>query len=169
MIGKLLRLAFMEKDARRKWEAAQAAKADRSQARKAGRVAPKAGRADGPEASGPIAAQAPAQTRAPAPASGAEDDPAETVRAAIAAAEREMLDDVGPAPSRATGPSSPPRAEAGRAATPANSTGEDRARLIQSALTVHKLKQSALDDLDPKTRAQLRVMAERMLGVDKSG
>lgn len=116
---------------------------------KAGRVAPKA----------PRERAQPAATPTEDPA----EDMAETVRQAIAAAEREMLDDVGPPPESADQRGAP------RPAAPAPGGGEDRARLIQSALTVHKLKQSALDDLDPKTRARLRVMAERMLGVDKPG
>lgn len=165
MIGKLLRFVLMEKDARRKWEAEQAAKADR----RPGRVAPKTG-APKKAAAGSHEASASPPASSPAPPGGspaeADEDPAETVRAAIAAAEREMLEDVGPAPA--------PPSTASRSATPAvpptvppAASDADRERLIRSALAVHKLKQSAFADLDTETRARLRVVAERMLGVDK--
>ncbi|MBP5858075.1 hypothetical protein KAJ83_13735 [Marivibrio halodurans] len=156
MIGKLLRFALMEKDARRKWEAEQAAKADR----RPGRVAPKT---DAPKAGAPDKGgrRGAAPAAAPKTVAEADEDPAETVRAAIAAAEREMLEDVGPAPSSSS--------TAPRSVTSASTatSDADRERLIRSALAVHKLKQSAFADLDAETRARLRVVAERMLGVDK--
>lgn len=43
-----------------------------------------------------------------------------------------------------------------------------KTELIHAAMTVHRLKQSALNDLDPAQRDRLRGMAESMLGVSGS-
>lgn len=59
------------------------------------------------------------------------------------------------------------RARAGRA-DPCEDPTDAVARkkqLIQAAMAVHKFKQSALNELDPKDRDRLRVMAESALGV----
>ncbi len=44
----------------------------------------------------------------------------------------------------------------------------ERRQLIHSAMTIYRMKQSALQDLDPDTRQRLRAMAEQMLGLDET-
>ncbi|MCR9221617.1 MAG: hypothetical protein NXI21_15440 [Alphaproteobacteria bacterium] len=143
MIGKLFKLLFLEKSARDRLAAARDAPK-----RPAGRIAPKG-------APAPPQSQAPPQAPPQAPARPATATPADSdaaaIRAAIDAAHLEM-----------TGAGA---ADAGRPADPDREA--ERRQLIRSALTVHKLKQSALDDLAPEDRARLRALAERMLGVDK--
>lgn len=156
MFGKLLKLLFLEKAARERLAAGQAASK-----RPAGRIAPKG--APPPQRQTPAPAQSQSQTKTktktqtkipaparPAPAAPADSDAA-AIRAAIDAAHLEM-----------TGAGAP---DADRPADPDRDA--ERRQLIRSALTVHKLKQSALDDLAPEERARLRALAERMLGVDK--
>jgi|GEM_PF-4316870 hypothetical protein len=153
MFGKLFRLAFMEKDTRKRWEAARAAPGDAKSAssKSASKSAPKTAM----------------KTAAPAPGIAVtREDEAAMVRAAIAAAEQEMSAD----PRLPSGVVAPPAGASDTqksSASVSEQRASERRQLIRSALTVHKLKQSALSDLDPKTRAQLRVMAEQMLGVDK--
>lgn len=171
MIGKFLRFAFMDKATREKWEATQAAKSPRGKGATA--AASNKGR-------GKAAAETPAAPRTSAPASaegGASDAPQgeAAIRAAIAeavaAAEREMLEEVGLPPDPASRaqqgtPASPARqAPPGAPSMASGDDGSDRAQLIRSALTVHKMKQSALADLDPEQRARLRALAETMMGV----
>lgn len=85
-----------------------------------------------------------------------------TVMAAIESAKQELA-------QRETGMrrQAEARARAGKA-DPAEDPADAVARkkqLIQAAMAVHKLKQSALNELDPKDRDRLRSMAETALGV----
>lgn len=123
MLGKILRLAFMDKHTRARWEAARAqAPAGRVESKRGGRAA------------GGGAASAGATAGA---AESSPDGPS-----AVAA----------------------PSAEVSAAAASAESA--ERRQLIHNAMTIHKMKQSALDDLDADTRARLRDMAEQVFGVD---
>lgn len=151
MIGKILRFAFLEKDARKRWEAAAAKKAA---ARKG------AAKQEGAKQGSPKPAPSP---RTPSPREAEAPDDAAAIRAAIEAAHAEMVGSSGPGPGPGSGPGRTPTPGRGESAS---ADAADRRQLIRSALTVHKLKQSALDDLDPQQRAQLRLMAEKMLGVD---
>lgn len=85
-----------------------------------------------------------------------------TIIAAIETAKRELAD-------RDRTMNNSVRAQAARGkADPAENPADAVARkkqLIQAAMTVHKLKQSAFNELDPGQRQQLRNMAEEALGV----
>jgi hypothetical protein len=84
------------------------------------------------------------------------------VLAAIDEARRELEDRERAARRRARVP------DAARSASKQPSGGDPNAsktELIHAAMTVHRLKQSALNDLNPEQRERLRGMAESMLGV----
>jgi len=86
-----------------------------------------------------------------------------TIVAAIESAKRELA-------SRDRAIDSSVRSQAARGKLDPSEDPADAAarkkQLIQAAMTVHKLKQSTFDGLDPGQRQQLRNMAENALGVD---
>jgi hypothetical protein len=88
-----------------------------------------------------------------------------TVMAAIESAKKELADRERTLSREARRP--PPAGGEGEP-RPARSPAEaaqQKKQLIQAAMTVHRLKQSALSELSPQDRERLRSMAEASLGL----
>lgn len=87
-----------------------------------------------------------------------------TVMAAIESAKKELADRERTLSREARRPSGGSGGTASSPRSPAEAA-QQKKQLIQAAMTVHRLKQSALSELSPQDRARLRSMAEATLGV----
>ena len=147
MFGKLLRLIFMEKPARKRWEQRQKAEKAKSRAAKAAKNKKPDKEAGKPEKKVPSVTI----PEIPRKGGGIAADPDEAdisllVRQAVTEAEQ-ILDSEDKAINR-TNPDA----------------GASRKELIKAAMAVHRSKQSALSELDVSSRARLRALAEVMMG-----
>ncbi|RED51475.1 hypothetical protein [Aestuariispira insulae] len=152
MFGKLLRLLFMEKSARDRWEQRKQAEKAQTRARKKNAAGNQTKPKKAKLAKG-AAKKAPSVTipEIPRKGGGVAADPSEVdvsmlVRQAVSEAEQ-ILD----AEDRAISHSNP-------------TVGNSRRELIKAAMAVHRSKQSTLDGLDVNSRARLRALAEVMMG-----
>lgn len=84
----------------------------------------------------------------PSPASAGTEEEGAAIEAALAAARQEGA-----------------AAESVASVPPAALPGNDHDRLVASAMSVYRQKQTALSQLDPESRKKLRLMANAVFGV----
>ncbi len=137
-VSRTLLSLVMDKPAREKFEAVQ-------DVRRANKKTKKSAPGEAPRPSAVIATEKARKTAAPIPPPPAEEaeDTASLVREALESAEKELV--------------------AKKARRPM--TG-DRQALIEQAMLIRRSQSKVLDELDPKQREQLMVMALKSLGGD---